>query len=179
MLQEHQEAGWDPCVRGPENAWWQRVKDSLIINASGRHPCTDTAAYNLSGVPRVWNHLSPRGNAILNERTMKFRGSSARERDFLPNFQDAPRESAILKQRTMKSRGCSARERNFVQRMLRAGARVYSKFSGCSARERDFSSKFPGCSARERDFPNSFQDAPRGSAIFFQIFRMPCAGARF
>ena len=36
------------------------------------------------------------GSAVLNERTMKFRGCSARERDFRLNFQDAPHGSAIF-----------------------------------------------------------------------------------
>ena len=36
-----------------------------------------------------------------------------------------------------------------------------------------------GCSARERDLPQNFQDAPHRRDIFFQIFRMLHAGARF
>ena len=42
-----------------------------------------------------------------------------------------------------------------------------------------FSSNFSKCSARERDFLENFQDAPHGSAIFFEIFRMLRTGARF
>ena len=35
------------------------------------------------------------------------------------------------------------------------------------------------CFARERDFRQNFQDALRGSAIFFKLFRAPRAGGRF
>ena len=114
--------------------------------------------------------------------------------------------SYICNEKPTEFRECSARERDFerkndeIWRMLRMGARFSSKFSGRSARERDFerkhgevlrmlrtrarfSSKFSGCPARKRDFePNkreNFENAPHGSAIFFQIFRMLRTGARF
>ena len=124
---------------------------------------------------------APHGSAILNERTMKFSGCSARECDF-------------------------ERKNDEMFRMLRMGARFSSKFSGCSAQECDFplnfqdaprgsaiflqifrmlrtgarfSSEFSGCSARERDLLQNFQDAPRRSAIFFKILRTLRTGARF
>ena len=31
MSNEHLETEWDPCVRGPGDAWWQRVKESVIV----------------------------------------------------------------------------------------------------------------------------------------------------
>ena len=46
---------------------------------------------------------------------------------FIQNFQDAPQGSAILFE---------------IFRMLRTGARQFSKFSGCSAQERDFIENF-------------------------------------
>ena len=101
-----------------------------------------------------------------------------------------------------KFSGRSARERDFerrvseISRMLRTGARFSSKFSGCSARERDFERnndeflrmlrrgarfqpKFSGCSAQECHVHQNFQDAPHGSAILTQIFRMLRTGTRF
>ena len=136
---------------------------------------------------------APHGSAILNEESMKFRGCSARERDFRQNFQDAPHRNAILSERTMKFCGCSARERDFLQnfqdaphrsafffkiyRMLRTGARFSSKSTGCSALQKKqdaphgsaiFLNKFSMLPARERDFLQNFKDTSHGSAIFFK-----------
>ena len=83
------------------------------------------------------------GNAILNQRTMK--------------FEDAPHESAI----TVKIfRTPCARERDFepkndeISRMLRTGPRFPPDFSESSAREREFLQNF-------QDGPHG----PHGSAI--------------
>ena len=39
--------------------------------------------------------------------------------------------------------------------------------------------QFSGCSARQHDFLQNFEDAPHGSAIFFEILRMLRTGVRF
>ena len=71
----------------------------------------------------------------------KFSRCSARERDFVQNFQDAPHGSTIF---------------IFIKifKTLRTGARFFSKFSRRSARERDFS--------------QDFHDAPHGSAALIK-----------
>ena len=116
----------------------------------------------------------------------KFSGCSTRERDFLPNLQDAPHGSGNLFQifRMLRTGArfsstfsrCSARERDFepknneISRMLRAGARFLPNVGMLRAGAR-FGSEFSGCSAPERDF-QSFQNVPRGSVILLKLFRM-------
>ena len=83
--------------------------------------------------------------------SLKFSGCSARDGDFLQNFQDAPHGKAVFFK---------------ISRTLRTGARFSSKFSGCSAQERDFQNF--RTLRKERDFLQTFQDARHGSAIFLK-----------
>ena len=70
----------------------------------------------------------------------RFSGCSAREGNFIKDFQDAPHGNAILKE-----------EMDRIFRTLRTGVQ--------------FSSRIAGCSARERDFLEEFQHVPHASAI--------------
>ena len=159
------------------------------------HVCVYMHTYVMKNRPNFEDALH--GSAVLNERTMKFRGCSARECDFERKNDEILRMLCTGVRFSSKFSGCSAREHDFepkndeISRMLRTGA-GFSKFSGCSARESDLMQnfrmlrtgarsyqQFSGCSAREHDCIQNFAGCSAWERDFLQIFRMLCTGARF